>query len=45
MAFTNYNHGLDLTFPADVKATFKINNKQGEVYTGFDMVMEKQKIK
>lgn len=44
MAFTNYNDGLDLTFPADIKATFKINNKQGDVYTGFDMAMEKQKI-
>ena len=44
MAFTNYNHGLDLTFPADIKATFKINNKRGEIYTGFDMAMEKQKI-
>ncbi|MFK8009014.1 MAG: hypothetical protein AB8H03_21810 [Saprospiraceae bacterium] len=44
MAFTNYNDGLDLTFPPDVKATFKINNKQGDVYTGFDMEMEKQKI-
>ncbi len=44
MAFTNYNDGLDLTFPADIKATFKISNKQGDVYTGFDMTMEKQKI-
>ena len=44
MAFINYNHGLDLTFPADIKATFKISNKQGDVYTGFDMTMEKQKI-
>lgn len=44
MAFTNYNHGLDLTFPEDIKATFKISNKQGDIYTGFDMVMEKQKI-
>lgn len=44
MAFTNYNDGLDLTFPSDVKATFKINNKRGDVYTGFDMVMEKQKV-
>ncbi len=44
MAFTNYNNGLDLTFPGDIKATFKISNKQGDVYTGFDMKMEKQKI-
>ena len=44
MAFTNYNHGLDLTFPADLKATFRISNKRGDVYTGFDMAMEKQKI-
>ncbi len=44
MAFINYNNGLDLTFPADIKATFKISNKQGDVYTGFDMTMEKQKI-
>lgn len=44
MAFINYNHGLDLTFPAGIKATFKISNKQGDVYTGFDMITEKQKI-
>lgn len=44
MAFTNYNDGLDLTFPDDIKATFKISNKQGDVYTGFDMEMEKQKV-
>jgi DUF4097 and DUF4098 domain-containing protein YvlB len=44
MAFINYNHGLDLTFPADLQATFKISNKQGDIYTGFDMTMEKQKI-
>lgn len=44
MAFTNYNNGLDLTFPTNIKATFKISNKQGEIYTGFDMVLEKQKI-
>lgn len=44
MAFTNYNGGMDLTFPSDLKATFKISNKQGDVYTGYDMIMEKQKI-
>lgn len=44
MAFTNYNDGIDLTFPEEIKATFKISNKQGDVYTGFDMKMEKQKI-
>lgn len=43
MAFTNYNDGLDLTFPDDIAATFKINNKMGDVYTGFDMKMVKQK--
>lgn len=42
MAFTNYNGGLDLTFPSDIAATFKISNKQGDVYTGFDMTMVKQ---
>lgn len=44
MAFTNYNGGLDLTFPTDLKATFKISNKRGDIYTGYDMVMSKQKI-
>ena len=33
-----------MTFPDDIKATFKISNKQGDVYTGFDMEMEKQKV-
>ncbi|MEM6964316.1 MAG: DUF4097 family beta strand repeat-containing protein [Bacteroidota bacterium] len=44
MAFTNYNGGIDLTFPTDLQATFKISNKRGDVYTGFDMTMEKPKI-
>ena len=41
---TNYNGGIDLTFPPDLKATLKINNKQGEILTGFDVDLERQKV-
>lgn len=43
MAFSTYNGHVDLTFPADYKASFKMKSKSGEIFEGFDMVIEKTK--
>jgi hypothetical protein len=43
MAFTNYNGNIDLTFPANYKASFKMKTKQGEIFEGFDMTIEESK--
>lgn len=43
MAFTTYNGHVDLTFPANTKASFKLKTNQGEIYEGFDMVIIKSK--
>lgn len=37
MSFSTYNGNLDLTFPASLKASFKMKTEQGDIYTGFDM--------
>jgi hypothetical protein len=37
MSFSTYNGDVDLSFPASIKATFKMKTEQGEIYTGFDM--------
>jgi DUF4097 and DUF4098 domain-containing protein YvlB len=43
MSFSSLNGNIDVTFPSSVKATVEIKNEQGEVYTDFDMQMEKVK--
>ena len=45
MAFTTYNGNVDLTFPSNYKASFKMKTKQGEIFEGFDMVIEEAKPK
>lgn len=37
MSFSTYNGDLDITFPATLKASFKMKTEQGDIYTGFDM--------
>jgi DUF4097 and DUF4098 domain-containing protein YvlB len=37
MAFTSLNGAVDVTFPASVKANFKLRSDRGDVYTDFDM--------
>jgi hypothetical protein len=37
MAFSNYSGSIDLTFPADYKATFKMKTTFSEVFSAFDM--------
>lgn len=37
MAFSNLNGNIDVTFPANTKVTTKMKSEWGEVYTDFDM--------
>ena len=37
MAFSNYTGGIDLTLPSNIAAKLKLQTKNGEIYTGFDV--------
>lgn len=37
MAFSNYSGSIDLTLPADYKATFKMKTTFSEIFSAFDM--------
>ena len=37
MAFTSFNGSVDVTFPAAIKANFKLRSDGGDVFTDFDM--------
>jgi hypothetical protein len=41
MAFASMNKKIDITLPANTKATLKMNSKMGEVYTDFDVDLVK----
>ena len=41
MSFSSLNGKIDVTFPSSTKATLNLKSEQGEIYTDFDMVMEK----
>ena len=41
MSFSSLNGKIDVTFPPSIKATLSLKSEQGEVYTDFDVVMEK----
>ncbi|MEX2117187.1 MAG: DUF4097 family beta strand repeat-containing protein [Bacteroidota bacterium] len=41
MSFSSLNGKIDVTFPPSVKATINLKSEQGEIYTDFDVVMEK----
>ncbi len=41
LSYANYNGDIDLTFPAGLKASFKMKTKQGEIYSGFDAQVKK----
>lgn len=43
MSFVTLNGDVDVTLPASVKATTKMRSERGEIYTDFDMVLEKSK--
>jgi hypothetical protein len=41
MSFSTFNGDIDVTFPANLKATFKLKTEQGEILSGFDMNIAK----
>jgi Putative adhesin len=41
MSFTTWNGDVDLTFPANLKATLKMKTERGEILTGFDVNLVK----
>lgn len=41
MAFSTYNGHVDLSFPQNYKASFKMKARNGDIYEGFDMILEK----
>jgi len=40
MSFSSMNGDIDLTLPADVKATLKMKTERGEVYSDFDIALK-----
>ena len=41
MSFSSLNGDVDVTFPADLKATFNMKAEQGEIYSDFELDLEK----
>ncbi len=41
MAFSSLNGKIDVTFPENIKATAKIRNERGEIYSDFEMSVRK----
>ena len=41
MSFSSLNGKIDVTFPPSIKATLNLKSEQGDIYTDFDVVMEK----
>jgi hypothetical protein len=40
MSFSTMNGDVDVTLPADVRATFKLKSNQGDVYSDFDIAVK-----
>jgi hypothetical protein len=45
MAFTTLNGNVDVTFPAAAKSNLKLKSDQGEIYTDFDIEIDKSEPK
>ncbi|NBA85791.1 DUF4097 family beta strand repeat protein [Emticicia sp. CRIBPO] len=45
MAFTTLNGDVDITFPATLKADVKLKSDNGEIYTDFDIVIDRNQPK
>jgi hypothetical protein len=45
MAFTTLNGNVDVSFPGDTKANFKMRSERGQVYSDFDMAIDKSEAK
>ncbi len=41
MAFTTLNGNVDVTLPADAKENLKLKSERGEIYSDFDMAIDK----
>jgi len=44
-AFSTYNGDIDVQFPANFKADVKMKTERGDIYTGYDIVFDKDKPK
>lgn len=42
LSFSTMNGDIDVTLPADIKASLKMKNEQGEVFTDFEVDMTRQ---
>jgi hypothetical protein len=40
MGFSSFRGDVDVTFPRDLRATFRISTERGEVFSDFDMVVQ-----
>jgi hypothetical protein len=45
MSFVAFNGDVDVTLPAETKATFSLKSGMGEVYSDFDMALKTQPVK
>ncbi len=45
MAFTTLNGRVDVTFPTNLKATVKLKSDRGDIYSDFDLAVEKSQPK
>jgi hypothetical protein len=45
MGFSNLNGKIDVTLPADTKANFKLKCQRGEMFTDFDIDVDKTRPK
>ena len=45
MAFSSLNGNVDITFPADTKANLKLKTDMGEIYSDFDVAVDKSQPK
>lgn len=41
MSFSTFNGDVDITFPSSLKASLKMKTDQGEIYSGFEMKLQK----
>ena len=41
MSFSSLNGDVDVTFPASIKATVQLKSDQGEIYSDFDMQVQR----
>jgi len=45
MSFATFHGDIDITLPADIKATLKIKSTQGEVFSDFDIALKSVPVK